>query len=136
MAISGRTTAPIRHSTPETTAKENSEKEKAGKAKSKKAKEITPLDLEVPEKKGGALVLVPTNVPYNNDTISMAIKNEADMKAKRDKEEARKVVEEEMRLREEAEDREVEKLLNNQKEEEKREERKRKKSEESKSPET
>ena len=60
MAISGKTPASIRHSTPEATTKEKSEKKKAGKAKPKKVKDVTPLDLEekVAEEKGEEGVMV------------------------------------------------------------------------------
>ena len=72
------------------------------------------------------MVLMTATAPSHDDTISLAIENDADMKAmieaaeaKRDKkkEEAGKAVEEETRLKEEAEEREAKK----QKAEEKRE---------------
>ena len=83
MAISRKTPASFRHSTPETDTKEKSEKKKkAGKAKTKKAKYVTPLDLGVAEEKGeeGTMVLVTAAAPSHDDTISLAIENDAEMR--------------------------------------------------------
>ena len=79
-------------------------------------KDVTPLDLGSAEEKGEerALAIIPTPASSHNDSVSKAIEDDDAMKAiveaakaKRDKkrEQARKALEEEAKLKEEAKER-------------------------------